>query len=76
MDGRVRDDHILRREQDRDRSDGSVLSEASARRRRRAPASRMRPLWRDRLLAQMPDLRLTLLVGGHAQTDCVGARAR
>lgn len=27
------------------------------------------PLWRGRLLENMPDLRLTLLVGTHAQTD-------
>ena len=30
------------------------------------------PLWRDRLLAHMPDLRLTLLVGSYAQTDAFG----
>ncbi len=30
------------------------------------------PLWRDRLLAQMPDLRLTLLVGSHAQVHVLG----
>ena len=30
------------------------------------------PLWRDRLLAQMPNLRLTLLVGGYAQAHALG----
>ncbi|GHH25262.1 hypothetical protein GCM10008023_38420 [Sphingomonas glacialis] len=30
------------------------------------------PLWRGRLLAHKPDLRLTLLVGTHAQTDVLG----
>ena len=30
------------------------------------------PLWRERLLAQMPDLRLTLLVGTYAQTHVLG----
>jgi uracil-DNA glycosylase len=29
-------------------------------------------LWRGRLLAHMPDLRLTLLVGTHAQTEALG----
>lgn len=29
-------------------------------------------LWRDRLLASMPDLRLTLLVGGYAQNHVLG----
>jgi uracil-DNA glycosylase len=28
--------------------------------------------WRDRLLAHIPHLRLTLLVGAHAQTDALG----
>lgn len=32
-------------------------------------------LWRDRLLAQMPDLRLTLLVGTHAQNHVLGPGA-
>ena len=36
------------------------------------PRPECAPLWRDRLLAQMPDLRLTLLVGGHAQTHALG----
>ncbi len=31
------------------------------------------PLWRNRLLAQIPDLRLTLLVGGHSQAAALGA---
>ena len=30
------------------------------------------PLWREQLLAHMPHLRLTLLVGTHAQTDMLG----
>ena len=29
-------------------------------------------LWRKRLLAQMPEIRLTLLVGSYAQTDALG----
>lgn len=37
------------------------------------PRPECAPLWRDRLLAHMPDLRLTLLVGGYAQTDAFGA---
>ena len=36
------------------------------------PRPECAPLWRDRLLAHMPDLRLTLLVGTHAQTDAFG----
>lgn len=36
------------------------------------PRPECAPLWRDRLLAHMPDLRLTLLVGTHAQTDVLG----
>ncbi|WP_428981642.1 uracil-DNA glycosylase family protein [Novosphingobium album (ex Liu et al. 2023)] len=32
-------------------------------------------LWRERLLAQMPDLRLTLLVGSYAQNHVLGASA-
>lgn len=36
------------------------------------PRPECAPLWRDRLLAHMPDLRLTLLVGTHAQTDALG----
>ena len=37
-----------------------------------APRHECAPLWRDRLLAHMPDLRLTLLVGTHAQTHALG----
>ena len=36
------------------------------------PRSECAPLWRDRLLAQMPDLRLSLLVGSYAQTHVLG----
>ena len=36
------------------------------------PRPECAPLWRDRLLAHMPDLRLTLLVGAHAQTHTLG----
>lgn len=36
------------------------------------PRPECAPLWRGRLLAHMPDLRLTLLVGTHAQTDELG----
>ena len=36
------------------------------------PRPECAPLWRGRLLAHMPDLRLTLLVGTHAQTDVLG----
>lgn len=36
------------------------------------PRPECAPLWRGRLLAHMPDLRLTLLVGAHAQTDALG----
>ena len=36
------------------------------------PRPECAPLWRGRLLAQLPDLRLTLLVGTHAQTDVLG----
>ena len=37
------------------------------------PRPECAPLWRARLLAQMPDIRLTLLVGTHAQTHTLGA---
>lgn len=37
-----------------------------------APRPECAPLWRDRLLAYMPNLRLTLLVGTYAQTDALG----
>ena len=36
------------------------------------PRPECAPLWRGRLLAHMPDLHLTLLVGTHAQTDVLG----
>ena len=36
------------------------------------PRAECAPLWRERLLAHMPDLRLTLLVGTHAQSDALG----
>ena len=36
------------------------------------PRPECAPLWRDRLLAHMPGLRLTLLVGAHAQADALG----
>jgi uracil-DNA glycosylase len=36
------------------------------------PRPECAPLWRDRLLAHMPDLRLTLLVGTHAQINALG----
>ena len=36
------------------------------------PRPECAPLWRGRLLENMPDLRLTLLVGTHAQTDVLG----
>jgi uracil-DNA glycosylase len=36
------------------------------------PRPECAPLWRARLLAQLPNLRLTLLVGAHAQTAALG----
>lgn len=36
------------------------------------PRPECAPLWRERLVAHMPDLRLTLLVGSYAQTDAFG----
>ena len=36
------------------------------------PRPECAPLWRERLITQMPDLRLTLLVGSYAQTDAFG----
>jgi uracil-DNA glycosylase len=36
------------------------------------PRPECAPLWRDRLLAHIPDVRLTLLVGTHAQTAALG----
>jgi len=37
-----------------------------------SPRPECAPLWRKRLLANMPDLRLTLLVGTHAQVHALG----
>lgn len=39
------------------------------------PRKECAPLWRDRLLAQLPDLRLTLLVGTYAQAHALGPGA-
>jgi uracil-DNA glycosylase len=36
------------------------------------PRPECAPLWRDRLLGHMPELRLTLLVGAYAQTNSLG----
>ena len=36
------------------------------------PRKECAPLWRDRLLGELPDLRLTLLVGTYAQTHVLG----
>ena len=36
------------------------------------PRPECAPLWRQRLLDQMPALRLTLLIGGHAQRHVLG----
>jgi uracil-DNA glycosylase len=36
------------------------------------PPPRCATLWRDRLLAQLPEVELTLLVGGHAQAWALG----
>ena len=36
------------------------------------PRAECAPLWRDRLLAHLPDLRLTLLIGTYAQNDALG----
>lgn len=36
------------------------------------PRPECAPLWRDRLLALMPEIRLTLLVGGYALTYVLG----
>lgn len=36
------------------------------------PRRECAPLWRDRLLALLPELRLTLLVGSHAQNHVLG----
>jgi uracil-DNA glycosylase len=39
------------------------------------PRPECAPLWRDRLLSLMPQIRLTLLVGGHAQNQVLGSGA-
>jgi uracil-DNA glycosylase len=39
----------------------------------RPPRPECAPLWRARLLAAMPDMRLTLLVGAYAQAHVLGA---
>lgn len=39
------------------------------------PMRRCAPLWHQRLVAELPDLRLTLLVGGYAQSHYLGDRA-
>ena len=39
------------------------------------PRPECAPLWRDKLLALMPDIRLTLLVGSYALTHVLGRRA-
>jgi uracil-DNA glycosylase len=39
------------------------------------PRSECAPLWRDRLLALMPQIRLTLLVGSYAQAHVLGRGA-
>ncbi len=39
------------------------------------PRPECAPLWHDRLRAQMPDVALTLLVGGYAQRRYLGRRA-
>jgi len=41
----------------------------------RPPRPECAKLWRQRLLALMPDIRLTLLVGSYAQTDSFGPGA-
>ncbi|MET3528337.1 uracil-DNA glycosylase family protein [Phenylobacterium koreense] len=40
------------------------------------PPPRCAQLWRTRLLAELPNVELTLLVGGHAQAWALGARAK
>lgn len=40
------------------------------------PPRRCAELWRPRLLAELPNVELTLLVGGYAQTWALGASAR
>lgn len=36
------------------------------------PRTECAPLWRDRIMAHMPRIRLTLLVGSHAQAYVLG----
>ena len=38
----------------------------------RLPRRECAPLWRDRMLALMPDVRLTLLIGSYAQAHALG----
>jgi uracil-DNA glycosylase len=40
------------------------------------PRKECAPLWQDRLLAQMPHVELTLLVGQYAQRHLLGSKAR
>ena len=40
------------------------------------PPRRCAELWRDRLLAELPNVELTLLVGGYAQAWALGDRAK
>lgn len=40
------------------------------------PRPECAPLWHPRLLPLLPDIRLTLLVGGYAQRYCLGSRAK
>ncbi|MDB5452924.1 MAG: uracil-DNA glycosylase, partial [Caulobacteraceae bacterium] len=40
------------------------------------PPPRCAQLWRPRLMAELPNVELTLLVGGYAQKWALGARAR
>ncbi len=41
----------------------------------RPPRPECAPLWRDRILSRMPDIRLTLLIGSYAQNHVLGAGA-
>lgn len=41
-----------------------------------APRKECAPLWRARLLAALPNIRLTLLIGGYAQAWALGSGAR
>lgn len=40
------------------------------------PRPECAPLWHDRLLAQLPNIRLTLLIGAYAQTRYLGDRRK